>query len=77
MNTTFQQKICSEPVPEEWLQKTRLFQSWSTMKQEILLHKWYVSEKAGYDVGWERAATNWMIHFGRRLDQDQNNHPNQ
>lgn len=47
---------------EAWMQRTRLFQNWKAMKQEILQHKWLESEKAGHDVGWEKAATNWMIH---------------
>lgn len=47
-----------------WLQQTALFRAWSAMKQEILLHKWYESERAGYDIGWDRAATDWMIRHG-------------
>ncbi|HMP89277.1 MAG TPA: DUF4032 domain-containing protein [Kiritimatiellia bacterium] len=68
MKVNDQQKNDVESKPDDWLQSTRLFQCWNSMKQEILLHKWYQSEKAGYDVGWERAATNWMIHYGRRFD---------
>ena len=49
-----------------WLQKTALFQSWACMKQEILLHKWYESERAGRDIGWERASVDWLIHHGCR-----------
>lgn len=36
------------------------------MKSEILLHKWYESEKAGHDIGWDRAAVDWMIRHGRK-----------
>ena len=31
------------------------------MKQEIMTHKWYESEKAGHDIGWDRALVDWMI----------------
>ena len=48
-----------------WLEGTSLFRQWSKMKEEILLHKWYQSEKAGYDVGWERASVDWMVHHCR------------
>ena len=56
-----------DALGDELLQRTQLFQRWEMMKREIMLHKWYQSEKAGYDIGWERAATNWMIHYGRRF----------
>jgi len=56
-----------EVVADDWVAQTQLFKRWSAMKREILLHKWYESEKAGHDVGWERAATNWMIHFSQNF----------
>jgi Domain of unknown function (DUF4032) len=56
----------ADALGDELLQRSQLFQRWQLMKKEILLHKWYQSEKAGYDIGWERAATNWMIHYGCR-----------
>jgi len=28
----------------------------------ILENKWYMSEKAGYDVGFERALMDWVMH---------------
>ena len=51
---------------DRWAQQTSLFQHWARMKQEILLHKWYESERAGHDIGWERASVDWMIRFGKR-----------
>ena len=56
----------TETTGDEWFLRTRLFQQWADMKPEILVHKWYQSEKAGYDVGFDRAATNWMIHHRPR-----------
>lgn len=29
-------------------------------RREILRHKWLESEKAGHDVGWEWARTDWI-----------------
>lgn len=49
-----------------WVKNTRLVRHWETIKQDILLHKWYESEKAGYDIGWERASVDWLIRFGQR-----------
>ena len=48
-----------------WVGQTRLVQQWEEMKKEILLHKWYESERAGHDIGWERASVDWMIRFGK------------
>ena len=47
-----------------WIKQTQLFQRWECVKQEIMLHKWYESEKAGHDIGWERACVDWMIRYG-------------
>jgi len=59
---------CSEEIPErEWVRRTFLFRTWQCVRQEIERHKWYESEKAGYDIGWERAAIDWMIKHGRCL----------
>ena len=32
--------------------------------QEIELHKYFLSEKAGYDVGWDQAAEDWEAKYG-------------
>ena len=31
------------------------------VRQEIEKHKWFESEKAGYDIGFERALTDWIV----------------
>ena len=53
----------SVPV-ESWMEKSALFRNWAAIKQEILCHKWYESERAGHDIGWERAAVDWMVRYG-------------
>ena len=50
----------------EWVKTTRLVRQWEDMKREISLHKYYESEKAGHDIGWERATVDWMIRFGHK-----------
>ena len=32
-------------------------------RQEILCHKWVESEKAGYDIGFERALLDWVLKY--------------
>ena len=31
-------------------------------REEIMRHKWLKSEKAGIDIGFEEALTDWMIN---------------
>ena len=33
-----------------------------SQQEEIKKYKWIESEKAGRDIGWERAAREWMHH---------------
>ena len=56
----------SELCSDEWVKSTSLFRKWDSMKEEIILHKWYESERAGHDIGWERACHDWMIRYGCR-----------
>ncbi len=51
---------------DDWVKNTLLFREWNAIKNEILAHKWYESEKAGHDIGWERASTDWLVRYGRR-----------
>jgi hypothetical protein len=51
----------SQRVPESFL-KTRLCQVFYAEKAEILRHKWIESEKAGHDIGFEVALTDWCVH---------------
>jgi hypothetical protein len=32
-------------------------------RQEVLCHKWIESEKAGYDIGFERALLDWTQKY--------------
>ena len=38
-----------------------LYRQFQAERAEILKHKWYESEKAGHDIGFDRALTNWTI----------------
>ena len=70
MKTLFSEQTEDGVATERWVQGTALFQSWAAMKREILLHKWYESERAGSDIGWDRALVDWMVRYGcHRRDQ--------
>lgn len=51
-------------VPDPWMKNTALYKQCQKRNEEINRHKWYESEKAGYDIGWERAATDWLVRHG-------------
>jgi hypothetical protein len=59
-------KRAKDTHADEWARGTLLFRNWEEIKKEVLLHKWYESEKAGHDIGWERAMIDWMARYGRK-----------
>ena len=56
--------------------KSSLYQEFLAERDEILKHKWIESEKAGRDVGFEKALLDWIRNHrddwknGRREDND-------
>jgi len=45
----------------ELLKNSYLYREFQAEREEILKHKWIESEKAGRDIGFERALTDWII----------------
>ena len=43
------------------LKNSSLYREFQAERDEILRHKWIESEKAGYDIGFERALTDWIV----------------
>ncbi|HZT23635.1 MAG TPA: DUF4032 domain-containing protein [Verrucomicrobiae bacterium] len=43
------------------LKNSSLYREFLAEREEILKHKWIESEKAGHDIGFERALTDWII----------------
>jgi hypothetical protein len=55
-------KETKESLPTgELLRNSSLYREFQAEREEILKHKWIESEKAGYDIGFERALTDWII----------------
>ena len=44
------------------LKNSSLYREFQAEREEILRHKWIESEKAGHDIGFERALTDWIIN---------------
>lgn len=43
------------------LQRSSIYREYLAEREEILKHKWCESEKAGRDIGFEHALTDWVI----------------
>ena len=48
------------------LSHSRLVREWLAEREEVLRHKWYESERAGRDVGMDRARVSWVMHHRAR-----------
>jgi hypothetical protein len=44
------------------LEDTLLFKRYSEEREHILKNKWYMSERAGKDIGYEKAYLDWIIN---------------
>ena len=49
------------PQASDLLKNSSLYREFQAEREEILKHKWIESEKAGKDIGFERALTDWII----------------
>ena len=46
---------------DDLLRSSTLYREFQAERDEILKHKWLESEKAGCDIGFETALTDWII----------------
>ena len=49
------------PSGNDLLKNSSLYREFQAEREEILRHKWIESEKAGSDIGFERALTDWIL----------------
>jgi hypothetical protein len=47
----------------EWIKYSVWYKEFLAEREEILCHKWIESEKAGYDIGFERALLDWTLKY--------------
>lgn len=45
------------------IERSNLYTLWLCERSAINEHKWHMSEKAGYDVGWDAARWDWDMRF--------------
>jgi hypothetical protein len=70
MSTTFDGTNANDLV-----KNSSLYREFQAEREEILRHKWIESEKAGYDIGFERALTDWIIKHRARWRKRRHQHP--
>ena len=49
------------PSTGDLLRNSLLYRHFQALREEIMKHKWYESERAGHDIGFELALTDWTI----------------
>jgi hypothetical protein len=51
--------------PTELLANSTIYKEFIAEREEIMKHKWLESEKAGKDIGFEKALLDWMLKHRR------------
>jgi hypothetical protein len=51
----------SEADQARFVKESALYKEFLAERAEILKHKWIESEKAGKDIGFERALLDWIV----------------
>ena len=57
------------------LRNSSLYREFQAEREEILKHKWIESEKAGHDIGFEGALTDWIIKHRANWRKSRQNPP--
>ena len=59
------------------VRKSSLYREFEAEKEEIMKHKWIESQKAGHDIGFERALTDWIIKHRSKWRRSRQSPPTQ
>lgn len=51
----------SDDASAQFLKNSVLYKEFLAEREEILKHKWIESEKAGADIGFEKALLDWIV----------------
>ncbi|MDX2081162.1 MAG: hypothetical protein SFU53_10285 [Terrimicrobiaceae bacterium] len=52
-----------KPEAPDLVKNSVLYKEFLAEREEILRHKWIESEKAGQDIGFERALLDWIVKY--------------
>ena len=53
--------VIPEDESSQFLKNSVLYKEFLAEREEILKHKWIESEKAGADIGFEKALLDWIL----------------
>jgi hypothetical protein len=53
----------AEGAPAQFVKNSVLYKEFLAEREEILKHKWIESEKAGADIGFEKALLDWIVKY--------------
>ena len=53
--------VSSEGDQSQFVKNSVLYKEFLAERAEILKHKWIESEKAGKDIGFEKALLDWIV----------------
>ena len=60
MNTNLPMRVSAEDQ-SQFVKNSVLYKEFLAEREEILKHKWIESEKAGGDIGFEKALLDWIV----------------
>jgi len=55
-------KLSAQGISASFAAKSILFREAAAEREEIMRHKWFLSERAGYDVGYFFAMYDWIAN---------------
>ena len=53
--------VAAQAKQSQFVQNSVLYKEFLAEREEILKHKWIESEKAGSDIGFEKALLDWIL----------------
>ena len=53
--------MSAQPDQIQFVKNSVLYKEFLAEREEILKHKWIESEKAGADIGFEKALLDWIV----------------
>lgn len=53
--------MSQESPDRSFFENSALYREFLAEREEILKHKWIESEKAGHDIGFEKALLDWIV----------------
>ncbi|MDQ2659112.1 MAG: DUF4032 domain-containing protein [Verrucomicrobiota bacterium] len=55
--------VAAPPDQSQFVKDSVLYKEFLAEREEILKHKWIESEKAGNDIGFEKALYDWIMRY--------------